>query len=328
MKRRAFMAAAGGAALVWPLTALAQQRQPGKTWRIGLLGGPPSRDTSAYGGFLQGMRELGYVEGRDFVLAAAASLNRDDVAQAAREFVQSNIDLILAVTQSDVVQAAQRATSTIPIVFVIAGDPVAAGVVASFSRPGGNATGLTSLNALADAKRLELLKEAVPTLRRAALLTNPADPATSQIVEAVEDAARRLGVQLDVLDVASLDRLEDALTAAAKAGDTAIAIAGSPAFFPQQSRIARWATQVRLPVMSPYRELPVAGGLLSYGVSVREMFRRSAAFVDRILMGEKPADLPVEQPTKFELIINLKAAGALGLAIPPLLVARADEVIE
>jgi putative tryptophan/tyrosine transport system substrate-binding protein len=327
MRRRKFLLMVGWALAV-PLAAQAQQRQQGKTLRIGFLGlGPGQRDASVYGGFVQGMRELGYFEGRDFVIDSVA-VGVDDLAQAARKFVQNNIDLILAMTQSDAVRAAQHATSTIPIVFVIADDPVASRLVTSLSRPGGNTTGLTSLNAQIDGKRLELLKEAVPTLRRAALLAGSADPATSQIVQAAEDAARRLGIQLDVLYVASLDNLGGTLTAAASAGDTAIAVAGSPIFFPEQSRIAQWAMETGVPVVSPWKELPAAGGLLSYGVNVREMFRQSATFVDRILKGANPADLPVEQATKFELIINLKAAKALGLTIPPTLLARADEVIE
>jgi putative tryptophan/tyrosine transport system substrate-binding protein len=324
MRRREFIAVLGGAAATWPLAAGAQQRQQGRTWHVEVVGGAPS---SLFDSFFQGMRELGYVEGRDFVMLSAAS-DLDEPAQVAREFAQNNVDLIFATGIGDVVRAAQRATSTIPIVFVIAEDPVAAGFVASLSRPGGNATGLTSLNAQLDGKRLELLKEAVPTLRRAALLVRPADPATGQIVEAVEDAARRLGIQLDVFGVASPDGSEGTMTDAAKAGDTAIVVAGSPFFFPEQSRIARWGAQMRMPVMSPWKDLPAAGGLLSYGASVSEMFRRSAAFVDRILKGETPANLPVEQPTKFELVVNLKAASALGLSIPPSLLARADEVIE
>ncbi len=324
MKRREFITLLGGAAVAWSAAAGAQQRQQGRTWHVEVIGGAPN---SLFDHFFQGMRELGYVEGRDFVMQSAAS-DLDEPAQITRELAQNNVDLIFATGIGDTVRAARRATSTIPIVFVIAEDPVAAGFVASLSRPGGNATGLTSLNAQLDGKRLELLKEAMPTLRRVALLANAADPATSQIVQVVEDAARRLGMQLDVRDVVSLNGLEGAMTAAANAGDTAITIAGTPFFFSAQSRIAQWGTQKRMPMMSPWKDLPSAGGLLSYGASVSEMFRRSAVFVDRILMGEKPANLPVEQPTKFELVVNLKTANAFGLSLPPLFLARANEVIE
>jgi len=226
------------------------------------------------------------------------------------------------------VLAAKRATRDIPIVFVVAGDPVANGIVASMSRPGGNATGLTSLNASADAKRLQLLKEAMPALRRVALVASRGDPATSSIASAARDAARSLGVELEIQNVEKIDDLEGTLTAVGKAGNEAVIVAGSPVFFALQPRIAQWAGAARMPVISPWRELAVAGGLLTHGTSVNAMFRRAAVFVDRILKGEDPATLPVEQPTTFELVINLKTAKALGLTIPPMLLARANEVIE
>ena len=190
------------------------------------------------------------------------------------------------------------------------------------------ATGLTSLNASADAKRLELLKEAMPALRRVALLASRGDPGTSSIVSAARNAARSLGVELEIRSVESVDNIEGTLTAVVKAGGEAVVVAGSPVFFPLQPRIAQWAGAARTPIISPWRELPLAGGLLSYGTSVSAMYRRAAVFVDRILKGEDPATLPVEQPTTFELVVNLKTAKALGLTISPTLLARADEVIE
>jgi putative ABC transport system substrate-binding protein len=196
------------------------------------------------------------------------------------------------------------------------------------SRPGGNATGLTSLNASADAKRLELLKDAMPALRRVVLLASRGDPATSSIASAARNAARSLRLELEIRSVESIDNLEGTLTAVVKAGSEAVIVAGSPVFFPLQPRITQWAGAARTPVISPWRELPVAGGLLSYGTNINAMFGRAAVFVDRILKGEDPATLPVEQPTTFELVVNLKTAKALGLTIPPLLLARADEVIE
>ena len=243
--------------------------------------------------------------------------------------VQHHVDLILALAQSDVVLAAKRATRDIPIVFVIADDPVANGIVASMSRPGGNATGLTSLNTAINAKRLELLKEAMPALRRVALLTSRGGLATSSIASETQNAARSLGIELEIQTVENIDNLEGTLTGVVKAGSEAVIVAGSPVFFPLQPRIAQWAEAARTPVISPWRELPEAGGLLSYGTSASAMFRRAAVFVDHILKGEEhPPTLPVEQPTKFELVINLKTAKALGLTIPPLFLARADEVIE
>jgi putative ABC transport system substrate-binding protein len=318
-----------GVVLITPLGAAAQSRS-GKTWRIVFFGTTrnASRE-SVQDAFVQGMRQLGHTEGQDFIIDDVF-YDADNLDETAREMVQHHVDLILATGQSDIVLAAKRATRDIPIVFVFAGDPVADGIVASMSSPGGNATGLTSLNAAVNAKRLELLKETMPALRRVALLTSRDDPATSSIASATQNAARSLGVELVEMGgtVESLDNLEDMLSAVVKAGSEAVIVAGSPVFFPLQPRIAKWAEAARTPVISPWRELPEAGGLLSYGTSVSAMFRRAAVFVDRVLKGEDPATLPVEQPTKFDLTINLKTAKALGLTIPPMLLARADEVIE
>jgi putative ABC transport system substrate-binding protein len=314
-----------GAVLITPLRAVAQSRL-GKTWRIAFFTNVVS--PTVYGAFVQGMRLLGHTEGQDFIIEYAV-YDADKPDEAAREMVQHRVDLILAVTQSDIVLAAKRATRDIPIVFVIAGDPVADGIVASMSRPGGNATGLTSLNAAVNAKRLELLKEAMPALRRVALLTSRGDLATSSIASETQNAARSLGVELEIRNVESIDNLESMLTAVVKAGSEAVIVAGSPVFFPLQPRIAKSAEAARTPVISPWRELPEAGGLLSYGTSVSAMFRRAAVFVDQILKGEEdPTTYPVEQPTTFELVINLKTAKALGLTIPPMLLARANEVID
>jgi putative tryptophan/tyrosine transport system substrate-binding protein len=320
-----------GVVLITPLGAATQSRS-GKPWRIGFFHaaapGIVQNDESVYGAFVQGLRQLGHTEGQDFVIDDVVyDANKPD--EAAREMVQHHVDLILAMGQSDVVLAAKRATRDIPIVFVIAGDPVATGIVASMSRPGGNATGLTSLNAAVNAKRLELLKEAMPALRRVTLLTSRGDPATSSIASETQNAARSLGVELEIRNVESIDNLEGMLTAVVKAGSEAVIVAGSPVFFPLQPRIAKWAEAARTPVISPWRELPEAGGLLSYGTSVSAMFRRAAVFVDHILKGEEhPATYPVEQPTTFELVVNIKTAKALGVTIPPPLLARADEVIE
>jgi putative ABC transport system substrate-binding protein len=321
-----------GVVPITPLGAAAQSRL-GKTWRIACFYGTPSANESVpaaivTGAFVQGMRELGHTEGQDFIIDYYAVYDADKPDEAAREMVRRHVDLILALTQSDIVLAAKRATRDIPIVFVVAGDPVANGIVASMSRPGGNVTGLTSLNASADAKRLEILKEAMPALRRVVLLASRGDPGTSSIVSAARNAARSLGVELEIRSVESVDNIEGTLTAVVKAGGEAVVVAGSPVFFPLQPRIAQWAGAARTPIISPWRELPLAGGLLSYGTSVSAMFRRAAVFVDRILKGEDPATLPVEQPTTFELVVNLKTAKALGLTISPTLLARADEVIE
>src|SRR5260221_10395490 len=274
-----------GVVPITPLGAAAQSRL-GKTWRITFVGPRGNYDWngSDYGGFVRGMRQLGHTEGQDFI-TDFAGYDADKPDEAARDMVQHHVDLILAMAQSDVVLAAKRATRDIPIVFVFAGDPVASGIVASMSRPGGNATGLTSLNASADAKRLELLKEAMPALRRVALLASRGDPGTSSIVSAARNAARSLGVELDIRSFESVDNIEGTLTAVVKAGGEAVVVAGSPVFFPLQPRIAQWAGAARTPIISPWRELPLAGGLLSYGTSVSAMFRRAAVFLDRLLQG-------------------------------------------
>ena len=279
--------------------------------------------------FFAELRRLGYVEGKNLIVLRFTSAGHvERIPDVAREVVAATPDVILAFSSRIVLQL-EKETTSIPIVFVIADDPVASGIVASLSRPGGNATGLTSLNAAVDAKRLELLKEAMPALRRVALLTSRGDPATSSTASATQNAARSLGVELEIQNVESMDNLEGMLTAVVKAGSEAVIVAGSPVFFPLQPRIAQWSEAARTPVISPWRELPEAGGLLSYGTSVSGMFRRAAVFVDHILKGEEhPATFPVEQPTTFELVVNIKTAKALGLTIPPPLLARADEVIE
>src|SRR5215468_2323548 len=245
-----------GVVLITPLGA-ATQSLSGKTWRIAFFYGPPASGASAesvHGAFVQGMRLLGHTEGKDFIIDYVV-YDADKPDEAAREMVQHHVDLILAMTQSDIVLAAKRATRDIPIVFVFAGDPVADGIVASMSRPGGNATGLTSLNASADAKRLELLKEAMPALRRLTLLTSRGDPATSSIASTTQNAARSLDVELEIRNVEAIDNLEGMLTAVVKAGGEAVIVAGSPVFFLLQPRIAQWAEAARTPVISPWREL-------------------------------------------------------------------------
>ena len=216
----------------------------------------------------------------------------------------------------------------VPTVFVIADDPVRAGLVASLARPAGHMTGLSSLNIELEGKRLEILKAALPAVRRVGLLSTSQDQAQPERVAAAERAARSLDLQLQILQVPSMDQLPRAIDAATHRRVEALMVLSSPVFRGYQAQTAQLVARTRLPVVSAWREFPEAGGLLSYGTSVAEMFRRAAVFVDKILKGAKPADLPVEQPTKFELVINLKTAKALGLEIPPTLLARADEVIE
>ncbi len=250
------------------------------------------------------------------------------LAEVAKELVSLRPDVILASGIPDAALAAKRATATTPIVFTVAVDPVRAGLVASLARPGGNATGVSSLNADLAAKRLELVIDLIPGLRRVAVLVTPLDPETPTMIRAVESAARDRSIQLHLLEVRDASRLDGAVGAAVKVGAGAVLVLGSPPFYQHQVSMAKVASKHRLPVVSAWREFPEAGGLASYGTDVVEMFQRAAGLVDRILKGAKPADLPVEQPTKFELAINARAVRALGLTIPPAALLRADRVID
>ena len=220
-----------------------------------------------------------------------------------------------------------NATKTIPIVFAMADDPVRLGLVRTLSRPEANVTGVTSMNAETDSKRLGLLKEVLPKLTRVGVVWSPVDPSGSAVMSAAEGAARSLGLQLEPLAMRRPEDLSDAFATAKKQGVEAVMVLGTPILFPHQRRIAELATPARLPTISPWRQLPEAGGLLSYGANLREMFRRVAEVLDRILKGAKPSDIPVERPTKFDLVVNDKAAKALGLTLPRSLLLRADEVI-
>jgi putative ABC transport system substrate-binding protein len=278
----------------------------------------------------QRLRELGYVEGQTLTIdwrSAEGSVER--LPELATELVRLRPDVIFAGGGTEPVQAAQRATSSIPIVFVVGDDPVGAGLVSSLARPGGNATGLVSLNADLDAKRVQLLMEAIPGLSRLAVLSHPDDPAAAAMARAAEVGAGSSAVQLQFVEVRDpATTLEAAFRAAVDGGAEALTVLGSPKFFAFQARIAELAVAHRLPTMSGWRPLPEAGGLMSYGTNLDDLFRRAAGYVDRILKGTKPADLPVELPTKFDLVINLKAAEGLGLAIPPSFLQQATEIIQ
>jgi len=308
--------------LVAPLAAGAQQ--PEKVWRIGVLRigspGDTSRET-----FRLALRDLGYVEGRNLVIedrTADGRLNR--LTGLAAELVHLHVDVIVASGVAGA-RAAKEATETIPIV-MLATDPVGAGLVGSLARPGGNITGVATLESELGSKRLERFKEAFPTLTRVAVLYDPTTSAT--VVKEMEDGARQLKVQLQILEVRASEDLDRAFTKATEWRAAALSILASPFFQSQRVRIAKLAIEHRLPSMVPHRTYVEAGGLLSYGPDFRDLNRRISVFVDKILKGAKPADLPIEQPTKFELVINLKTAKALGLTIPQTLLLRADQVIE
>ncbi len=327
MRRRAFITLLGGAAAAWPLAARAQQA--GKVWRIGVLSGA-SRETAFtnYEGFLQGMRELGYVEGRDFVMEYRfAEGQYERFPDFAAELVRLNVDVIL-VGATSAIRMLQRATTTIPIVLAYSTDPVGNGFVASLSRPGGNITGLSSSSDDTAPKQLELVATVVPNVSRIGLLGNPASPTYTDVRKGAENAAQKVGLTLVSVEARNPQEIEAAFASFVSERVQAFISAGDALFFAQRRQIAELALKSRLPSMFSQREYAAAGGLMSYGENLSEFFRRAASFVDKIFKGAKPGDLPMEQPTRFNLVINRKTADALGVAIPPQLYIFADEVIE
>ena len=328
MDRRAFLAGAS-ALLAAPLAAEAQQRA-GKVSRIGYLSPlSPAADATRREGFQQGLERLGYREGQNIAIEyrwAEGKLDRQD--DLAAELVRLKIDVLLAAGGNHTVRAAKKATASIPIVMTAADDSIASGFVASLARPGGNVTGLNTQTADLAAKRLELLREVLPSIHRVAVLWNPAIPERAIDLKSTQVAARTLHVEIQSLEVRRPEDLDDKFTAMVKGRAEALVILADPVTNTNRVKIIEFATKKRLPTMFTQR-LPVdAGGLVSYGTNYQALFRRAASYVDRILRGAKPADLPVEQPTKFELVINLKTAKAFGLTIPPSLLLRADEVIQ
>jgi len=327
MRRRAFITLLGGAAAAWPLAARAQQA--GKVWRIGVLSGA-SRETAFtnYEGFLQGMRELGYVEGRDFVMEYRfAEGQYERFPDFAAELVRLNVDVIL-IGATSAIRMLQRATTTIPIVLAYSTDPVGNGFVASLSRPGGNITGLSSSSDDTSPKQLELVATVVPNVSRIGLLGNPASPTYTDVRKGAENAAQKVGLTLVSVEARNPQEIEAAFASFVSERVQAFISAGDALFFAQRRQIAELALKSRLPSMFSQREYAAAGGLMSYGENLSEFFRRAASFVDKIFKGAKPGDLPMEQPTRFNLVINRKTADALGVAIPPQLYIFADEVIE
>jgi putative tryptophan/tyrosine transport system substrate-binding protein len=307
---------------------LAEAQQAGRVSRIGILS-PSSSAVPAlalYDSFRQGLRELGYTEGKDiFIETRYAEGKLDQLSDFATELVKLKVDVIVTTTTPGVL-AAKNATSAIPIVFWSVGDLVGAGLVSSLARPGGNITGLSMLSPELGGKRLELLKETFPKITKVAYLRNPDFPGPA--LTTMRGAARALGLQLQSLEVRSAKDFDGAFEAVLKERAQALTAASVPVITSNQYRIVAFAAKNRLPAIYPRSEFIDAGGLMFYGVSSSDMLRRAATYVDKILKGTKPADLPVEQPTKFELVINLKTAKALGLKIPAHLLMEADRVIE
>jgi len=315
--------------MLFALCIPAQAQQAKKVPRIGILfGGSSSRYSVRVEAFRQRLKELGYIEGKNIAIEYRyADGKADRLLSLATELVLLKVDVIVA-TSTPSVLATQKATSTIPIVFTGVGDPVAGGLVASLARPGGNITGLTILAPELSGKRVELLKEAVPNATRVAYLWNPANPAQGLLWKETHAAAQALGLQLQSLEVRSSNDFDSAFETALRERAQALITPPEPLFNTHLKRIVELAAKNRLPAMYAFTEAVDAGGLMLYAPNYADQFRRAATYVDKILKGTKPADLPVEQPTKFEFIINLKAAKQIGVMIPPNVLARADKVIK
>jgi putative tryptophan/tyrosine transport system substrate-binding protein len=307
---------------------LAEAQQPAKVAKIGWLGAFPAASDTGREFFGRELRQLGYVEGKNIALDYRYADNKlERLPALANEMVRLKVDVIVTPTTPAAV-AAKNATKTIPIVFLNVGDPLAAGLVDSLARPGGNLTGFTNITAVLAGKLLELVKETVPKLTRVAVLWSPQDASSTQQWKESQLAGRELGLQLHSMEVSSADKLESAFNDAVKARSAALAVAGSPVVLSNRKRVVDLAAKNRLPSIYTRRDYVESGGLMSYGADRAEPYRRVALYVDKILKGTKPADLPVEQPTRFELVINLKTAKALGLTIPPVVLMRAEKVIK
>ena len=304
------------------------QAQPKKVPRIAVLTvNPPQAIATRLEAFRQGLRDLGYVEGQNIVIEwRSADGKMERMPELVTELVRRNVDVIVTGGPA-ATRPAKEATVTIPIVMGFDSDPVGNGFVGSLARPGGNITGLSSLYREISGKRLELLKEMVPALSRVAVMGSSFEPGNAQTLRDAEIAAKAFGVQLQYLEVQKPKDLESVFRAASTGRADAVLVLVSPVLDSQRTQIAQLAVKSRLPVIHPQPEYVEAGGLMTYGVSITDLFRRAATYVDKILKGAKPAELPVEQPTKFEFIINLKAANQIGLTIPPNVLARADKVI-
>jgi putative ABC transport system substrate-binding protein len=315
------------AAVLLALSSPAEAQQAKKVHRIGFLS--PTSDDSRVEAFRRGLSELGYHEGQNITIEYRwADGTFQQLPNLAAELVRLNVDIVVAVvTQASL--AAKKATTTIPIVMVGVADPVGSGLVSSLARPGANITGTSSMTAEVVGKQLELLKETVPNISRVAVLWNPANP-TFQAIQRreAEDAARTLGVQLQLVEARSPDEIDRAFEMVARERTRALLVLNDPVFTAHRKRIADLSAKHRLPAFGGTLEYTEVGGLMAYGPSFPDMYRRAATYVDKILKGTKPADLPVEQPTKFELVINLKTAKQIGLTIPPNVLARADKVIK
>jgi putative ABC transport system substrate-binding protein len=327
MNRRKLMALLGGTAAAWPLAARAQQRAMPV---IGFLSGTsPGPYASYVAAFHQGLSEAGYVEGQNIAIEYRwAEGHYDRLPALAADLVGRKVDVIAASGGTPAARAAKSATSTIPIVFTSGTDPVAAGLVTSLARPGGNLTGVSFLVVELNPKRLELLTELVPQARVIALLVNPTNTNAERTIRNMEEAARAKGVQLAILKVGSESEIDVAFASLVQLQAGALVVGADAFFNSRREQLVALASRHAVPAIYEGRESAASGGLISYGTSISSVYRQLGIYAGKILAGAKPADLPVQQPTKFELVINLKTAQALGLTVPQALLARADEVIE
>jgi putative ABC transport system substrate-binding protein len=327
MKRREFLMLAGGAAASWPLAAYAQRAA--RTFRIGYLALLPGEDATLLKPFSQRLQELGYSEGNNMTLEYRSAEGRPErLAQLATELAQANPDVLVAGLGTLAAKAAAAATKTIPVVFSNVGDPVGAGLIASLARPGANVTGISAQASEVAAKRLQILEDFVPGKQPIAVLLNPDTPFSASALREVKSAAEQSHRVLQVFEARTPGELRTGIEAAVKSGAGGLIALEDPLILGAKREIVEQVAAARLPTMYGLREFPEAGGLASYGPDLRQNSRRAADYVDKVLKGMLPADLPVEQPTKFEFVINLKTAKALGLGVPPTLLATADEVIE
>ena len=326
MRRREFITLLSGAAAAWPLVARAQQA--GKIYRIGFLWDSPDAFLDALEAFRQGLRDLGYVEGRNIAMEYRWAEGKPErMRELAEELVRLKVDVIVA-PSSIYTEAAKRATSTIPIIFVSHADPLGSRHVASLARPGGNITGLSLMMTETNVKGLELLKEAVPGISRVAVIFDPATPSHGPGLKAVKAAGPTLGLRIQSVPVRSATEFDSAFTAIVGERADAVLVLSTPLFIAGAKRLAELSLAHKLPSLFGPKHHVQEGGLMSYSPDRADLWRRGAIYVDKILRGIDPADLPVQQPTKFEIAINLKTAKSIGLAIPPSLLGRADEVIE
>jgi putative tryptophan/tyrosine transport system substrate-binding protein len=325
MRRRDFIKATVVWAVAWPFAAHAQQG--GRKYVIGRFSAGSATDPSTEV-FTQILREFGWVEGENVVFERRYAENRlERLPEMAADLVRLKVDVIAAAGTLAPL-AAKRATSTIPIVMVNAGDPLGTGLVASLARPGGNITGMSLMAPELGGKRLELLKELLPRLSGVAVLWNADNPYSARVFKQVQAASGTLGIEVQSLELRSPDDFDDAFETVRRQHPDALMAIEDPLTFTDRNRIADFALSQQLPLLSGLSEFAVAGGLISYGANQADLYRRACGYIDKILKGAKPGDLPVQQPTKFELVINLKTAKALGMTIPPSLLSRADEVIE